>query len=164
LVVAADAETGRIKWVFNTIPQGPHDEGWDMAKATWSGPERLGGGVWTQPAIDTELGMIYFNATNPTPDYDGSMRKGTNLFTDSSRNCRPGASVARATELLPVLRKRVFHFLSGPHRRGGLWVPVIQPADRMGVRHREERRVFNQGQAGTRGAQTRSPWRARPPW
>ena len=35
LVVAADATTGAIKWVFNTIPQRPQDEGWEIAEPTW---------------------------------------------------------------------------------------------------------------------------------
>src|SRR5262245_58860720 len=84
LLIAADAQTGAIKWVFNTIPQGPGDEGWEIAKDTWpANGRRVGGGVWTQPAIDPALGMIFFNATNPAPDYDGSARLGTNLFTDS---------------------------------------------------------------------------------
>ena len=84
LLAAVDATTGAIKWVFNTIPQGPQDEGWDIAKDTWGSGARAGGGIWTQPAIDPELGMIYFNAANPSPDYDGSARKGINLFTDSA--------------------------------------------------------------------------------
>ena len=83
LLVAADGETGAVKWVFNSIPQGPRDTGWEIAKDTWSGPGRYGGGIWTQPAIDAELGMIYFNAANPSPNYDGSSRKGINLFTNS---------------------------------------------------------------------------------
>ncbi len=83
LVVALDARTGNIKWVFNTIPQGPADDGWELAKDTWKGGQRVGGGMWTQPAIDPELGLIYINAGNPSPDYDGSARKGENLFTNS---------------------------------------------------------------------------------
>jgi quinohemoprotein ethanol dehydrogenase len=84
LLAAVDATTGAIKWVFNTIPQGPQDEGWEIAKDTWGSGARAGGGIWTQPAIDPELGMIYFNAGNPSPDYDGSARKGINLFTNSA--------------------------------------------------------------------------------
>ena len=84
LMVAVDATTGAIKWVFNTVPQSPSDEGWEIAKDTWGTGARSGGGVWTQPAIDPQLGMIYFNAGNPSPDLDGSARKGTNLFTDST--------------------------------------------------------------------------------
>jgi glucose dehydrogenase len=84
LLMAADARTGAIKWVFNTIPQGPGDEGWELARDTWpANNPRYGGGVWTQPAIDPELGLIYFNASNPAPDYDGSARVGANLFTNS---------------------------------------------------------------------------------
>ena len=83
LLVAADAETGAVKWVFNSIPQGPRDTGWEIARDTWSGPGRYGGGIWTQPAVDAELGMVYFNAANPSPNYDGSSRKGMNLFTNS---------------------------------------------------------------------------------
>lgn len=83
LVVAADATTGAIKWVFNTIPQGPEDAGWELAKDTWGTGARAGGGVWTPPALDPELGMIYFTVGNPSPDYDGSARHGINLFTNS---------------------------------------------------------------------------------
>jgi glucose dehydrogenase len=84
LVMALDGATGAVKWVFNTIPQGPQDDGWELAKDTWGSGARVGGGVWTQPAVDTELGMIYFNATNPAPAFDGSARVGMNLFTDST--------------------------------------------------------------------------------
>lgn len=83
LVVAADGKTGAIKWVFNTVPQGPEDDGWEVAKDTWGYGARLGGGVWTQPAIDPDLGLLYVNASNPAIDYDGSAREGLNLFTNS---------------------------------------------------------------------------------
>jgi glucose dehydrogenase len=83
LVVAADARTGAIKWVFNTIPQSPADDGWEITKDTWKGGARAGGGMWTQPAIDPELGLVYVNAGNPSPAYEGSARKGINLFTNS---------------------------------------------------------------------------------
>lgn len=74
---------GASKWIFNTVPQGPQDEGWAIAKDTWSGTARYGGGIWTAPAIDPELGLIYVNAGNPSPNYDGSSRKGMNLFTNT---------------------------------------------------------------------------------
>jgi len=84
LVVAADATTGAIKWVFNTVPQRPQDEGWEIADPTWGYGKRVGGGIWTQPAIDTALGLVYFNTANPMPPYDGSARVGKNLFTNST--------------------------------------------------------------------------------
>ena len=84
LVIAADATTGGIKWVFNTIPQGPRDDGWEIAKDSWGDGKRVGGGVWSPPTIDTELGLVYVNAGNPSPDYDGSARPGMNLFTNAT--------------------------------------------------------------------------------
>ena len=83
LVIAMDGETGAIEWVFNTVPQGPQDEGWEIAKDTWGTGARAGGGIWTQPAVDTELATLYVNVSNPVPAYDGSVRKGINLFTNS---------------------------------------------------------------------------------
>jgi alcohol dehydrogenase (cytochrome c) len=44
---------------------------------------RNGGGVWNTPTVDPDWGLIYFAAGNPTPDLDGSARKGINLFTNS---------------------------------------------------------------------------------
>ena len=64
LIVAVDGQTGSVKWVFNTIPQGPADEGWEIANATWRGGARAGGGIWSPPAIDPELGLLYVNAGN----------------------------------------------------------------------------------------------------
>ena len=83
LLVAADAATGAIKWVFNTIPQGPEDDEWDTVKDTWRGGGRYGGGIWLTPSLDPELKMVYVVVGNPSPNYDGSARKGSNLFTNS---------------------------------------------------------------------------------
>jgi len=84
MVVAVDGKSGAVKWVFKTIPQGPQDDGWEVAKDTWrGGTTRGGGGIWTTPAIDSELGLLYVNAGNPSPDYDGAARKGINLFTNA---------------------------------------------------------------------------------
>ena len=84
LVIAADGATGAIRWVFNTIPQGPADDGWAHAEPTWrGGGPRVGGGIWTPPAIDPELGFLYVTVGNPSPAYDGSTRHGVNLFTNS---------------------------------------------------------------------------------
>ena len=84
LVIAADATTGAIKWVFNSMPQGPRNDGWEIVKDTWGDGQKVGGGIWTPPAIDPELGLVYVNAGNPSPDYDGSARPGMNLFTNAT--------------------------------------------------------------------------------
>ncbi len=77
---AFDAKTGKEKWGFWTTP-APGDRGSD----TWEGDSwKYGGGpVWTQPAIDPDLGMVYFSVGNASPDNDGTQRGGKNLFTSS---------------------------------------------------------------------------------
>ena len=42
-----------------------------------------GGGVWTTPAYDKESNTIFATVGNPSPDLDGSVRPGDNLFTDA---------------------------------------------------------------------------------
>lgn len=77
---AFDAKSGKEKWGFWTTAS-PGDRGSD----TWQGDSwKYGGGpIWTQPAIDPELGMIYFSVGNASPDNDGTQRPGNNLFTAS---------------------------------------------------------------------------------
>src|SRR5215468_1908366 len=80
-VMGIDAETGKVKWNFNTIPQDEKEQGWDIAGPTWVGGERNGGGVWETAAIDPQLGLLYIPVGNPFGD--STKRAGTNLFTDS---------------------------------------------------------------------------------
>ena len=80
-VLAVDAKTGKVKWVFNTVPQDARDQGWEIAGPTWVGGERNGGGIWETPSIDPELNMLYVAVANPFGD--STKRAGTNLFSDS---------------------------------------------------------------------------------
>jgi len=77
---AYDAKTGKEVWKFYTIP-GPGEFGND----TWEGDSwmRGGGPLWTHPAIDPDLGLVYLPVGNAYPDTDGSTRGGDNLFTAS---------------------------------------------------------------------------------
>ena len=77
---AYDAKTGKEVWKFWTLP-GPGERGHE----TWEGDSwKYGGGpVWTAPAIDPELGMVYVPIGNASPDNDGTARGGDNLFTVS---------------------------------------------------------------------------------
>lgn len=83
VIQAIDARTGQGLWRFLGVPQGPDDEGWEIAKDTWQGGVRHGGGIWATPAIDAESGVVHMTIANPSPDHDGSARKGTNLFTNA---------------------------------------------------------------------------------
>ena len=80
-VLAVDAKTGKVKWVFNTVPQDARDQGWEIAGPTWVGGERNGGGIWETPSIDPELNLLYVAVANPFGD--STKRAGMNLFSDS---------------------------------------------------------------------------------
>jgi alcohol dehydrogenase (cytochrome c) len=99
-VKAFDAKDGKLLWTFNTIPENSvgvwaekDATGRDMhrdiaaekdALAKNGDPYKtLGGGVWQNPAIDLATNRIYFVVGNPSPDLDGSLRPGDNLYTDS---------------------------------------------------------------------------------
>jgi quinohemoprotein ethanol dehydrogenase len=81
-VKAYDAKNGNLVWTFYTIP-GPGEIGhdtWPDQNDTW----RYGGAaVWQTPAVDPELGLLYFSTGNPGPDLNGSVRPGDNLFSVS---------------------------------------------------------------------------------
>jgi PQQ-dependent dehydrogenase (methanol/ethanol family) len=99
-VRAYDAETGKQVWNFDTTPEdssgvwATHDAtGKDMhrdiaaekaaLKKLGDPYKTLGGGVWQNPAVDLKTKRIYFVVGNPSPDLDGSIRPGDNLYTDS---------------------------------------------------------------------------------
>lgn len=52
--------------------------------AKYSGAWRHGGGaVWMTPALDPIRGVVYASTGNPSPVFDGELRPGDNLYTDS---------------------------------------------------------------------------------
>jgi alcohol dehydrogenase (cytochrome c) len=81
-VKAYDADDGKLRWTFYTIP-GPGELGHD----TWPQDNEVwmhgGATVWQTPAVDPELGLIYFSTGNPGPDFNGAVRAGDNLFSAS---------------------------------------------------------------------------------
>jgi alcohol dehydrogenase (cytochrome c) len=81
-VKAYDAKNGNLIWTFYTIP-GPGEMGhdtWPQDSEAWL---HGGGTVWQTPAVDPELGLIYFTTGNPGPDFNGRIRPGNNLFATS---------------------------------------------------------------------------------
>jgi len=99
-VKAYDAKDGKLLWTFNTIPEDSvgvwatkDATGRDMLRNIAAEKEAfakngdpyktLGGGVWQNPAVDLDTKRIYFLVGNPSPDLDGGLRPGDNLYTDS---------------------------------------------------------------------------------
>jgi len=81
-VKAFDADDGSLAWTFYTIP-GPGEAGhdtWPRNNDVW---RHGGASVWQTPALDPELGLLYFSTGNPGPDFNGAVRAGDNLFSSS---------------------------------------------------------------------------------
>jgi alcohol dehydrogenase (cytochrome c) len=78
-IYAFDAGTGRLVWHFNVIPTGK-----EIGADTWKkGSETGGGSFWSTFSLDRQQGLLFASIGNPAPDYNGAMRPGDNLFTDS---------------------------------------------------------------------------------
>ncbi|MGH9253494.1 MAG: pyrroloquinoline quinone-dependent dehydrogenase [Vicinamibacterales bacterium] len=81
-VKAYNARNGLLAWTFYTIP-GPGEVGhetWPKDNDVW---QHGGASVWQTPALDPELGLLYFSTGNPGPDFNGAVRAGDNLFSAS---------------------------------------------------------------------------------
>jgi alcohol dehydrogenase (cytochrome c) len=78
-VSAFDAQSGKLAWRFWTIP-GPGEFG----SSSWPGKMYLRGGgtTWMPGTYDSELNTIFWGTSNPSPDFDGSVRPGDDLYTD----------------------------------------------------------------------------------
>ena len=102
-VAGYDAETGKRRWRFYTVPgnpaSGPDNEVSDVplrdiATKTWNGEWwKYGGGgtVWDSMAYDPELDLLYIGVGNGSP-HNASIRSpggGDNLFLSSIVAVRP---------------------------------------------------------------------------
>jgi len=81
-LTALDAKTGKVLWRWYTLP-GPGEVGAGTWPAGTDHYSRGGATIWNTPALDPQLGLVYFAVGNCGPDYDGSMREGDNLFCAS---------------------------------------------------------------------------------
>ena len=79
-IAAYDAKTGKEAWRFYTIP-GPGEPGHE----TWAGDSWKTGGasVWMTGSYDPDPNLTYWGIGNPGPDWNGDLRAGDNLYSDS---------------------------------------------------------------------------------
>ncbi len=75
-----DPASGARNWRTYTIP-GPDEPG----NQTWLGESwRTGGSpTWITGAYDPDLDLVYWGTGNPGPDWNGEVRLGDNLYSDS---------------------------------------------------------------------------------
>ena len=90
---AFDVDSGRRIWRRYPVPKPgePGSETWP-ANSSW---ERGGGSAWITGSFDPQLNLLYWGTSNPSPDFDGSMRRGDNLFTDSLLALDPDTGAIR---------------------------------------------------------------------
>lgn len=78
---AYDVRTGKLRWIFHTIPQ-PGEEGyetWDD-KAAW---KNMGGAnCWAGFSLDEEKGILFAPTGSASYDFYGGKRTGNNLFAN----------------------------------------------------------------------------------
>src|ERR1700722_6239146 len=77
-VAAFDAQTGKERWRFWTIP-GPSEFG----SSSWPGDSYLHGGAttWMPGTYDPELNIVYWTTSNAAPDFIGDSRPGDDLYS-----------------------------------------------------------------------------------
>jgi quinoprotein glucose dehydrogenase len=78
---AYNVRTGRMVWIFHTIPH-PGEPGYETwPKDAW----KSAGGVncWGEMSLDEKTGIVYIPTGAPVYDFYGADRKGNNLFADS---------------------------------------------------------------------------------
>ena len=80
-IAAYDANSGRERWRFMTIPK-PGEPGGE----TWAGNSGREGGAptWLTGSYDPELDLLIWGVGNPKPVFDAATRSGDNLYTNSA--------------------------------------------------------------------------------
>lgn len=79
---AFDIDTGEHVWRCYTVPKPgePGSETWPADGEAWA---RGGANCWVTGTFDAETNLLYVGTGNPAPDFDGGVREGDNLYTDS---------------------------------------------------------------------------------
>lgn len=79
---AFDVRTGKLKWIFHTIPH-PGEDGYE----SWDDPEAYrfigGANAWSGLSLDQERGIVYAATGSASYDFYGGRRTGNNLFANS---------------------------------------------------------------------------------
>ncbi|MFZ5931337.1 MAG: PQQ-dependent dehydrogenase, methanol/ethanol family [Pseudomonadota bacterium] len=77
---AYDIATGKRLWRHYTVPAAG-----EPGAETWAGDSYKTGGspTWTTGAYDVETDTLFWTTGNPSPDWNGDLRAGDNLYSNS---------------------------------------------------------------------------------
>jgi alcohol dehydrogenase (cytochrome c) len=123
---AYNAETGERQWRFYTVPaEDDEAEHAKEALSSWGEQSWLtgGGSAWVTGTYDAELNTLYWGIGNPSPDFNGEVREGDNLYTCSIVALNPDDGTYK------------WHFQNSPHDvwdYDGVNTPVLVDIERDG--------------------------------
>lgn len=131
---AFDILTGKMAWIFHTIPR-PGEFGYETnPPAAW---KYLGGANnWGDMSLDAKRGIVYIPTGSPTNDWYGADREGNNLYGNSliALDARTG--------------KRVWHFQTIHH---DLWDWDLVSAPQLVTIRQKGKAIDAVAQAGKNG-------------
>jgi quinoprotein glucose dehydrogenase len=81
-VRAFDAQTGKLKWAWDPIPQDAKAMGADTWK-NGSAARTGAANAWSTIAVDVQRNLVFIPTGSASPDYYGGERLGDNLFANS---------------------------------------------------------------------------------
>ena len=80
IVRAFNVRTGKLEWVFHTVPR-PGEAGHETwEKEAWE--DRTGVNVWSIMSVDLERGLLFLPIGSASYDFYGGDRKGKDLFAN----------------------------------------------------------------------------------
>jgi quinoprotein glucose dehydrogenase len=131
---AFDTVTGKLAWVFHTVPR-PGEFGYETnPKDGW---QHIGGANnWGEMSVDVKRGIVFIPTGSPTYDFYGGDRLGNNLFGDCllALDARTG--------------KRIWHFQDVHH---DLWDYDLNSAPQLITVQHDGKPVDVVAQAGKTG-------------
>jgi glucose dehydrogenase len=134
-VRAWNVRSGKLAWVFHTVPR-PGEPGHE----TWEGDswkERSGTNVWGFMTVDVQRGMVFLPIGEPTTDFYGGDRKGANLYGSSL--VALDAETGKIKWYFQTTHHDIFDYdlTAAPALieiyRGGKKIPVVAQATKQGL-------------------------------
>jgi quinoprotein glucose dehydrogenase len=99
---AYDVHTGRLRWIFHTIPW-PGEQGYDSWEDTAAYKHLGGANTWSGFSLDEDKGVVFAPIGSASFDFYGGRRIGNDLFA----NCVVALDAATG--------KRIWHFQTVHH-------------------------------------------------
>ncbi len=78
---AYDVRTGKIRWIFHTIPH-PGEVGFDTWEDSIAYKKIGGANSWSGMSVDEKRGIVFVPTGSASFDFYGGKRRGSNLFAD----------------------------------------------------------------------------------